>query len=323
MSSKKNIIIRMDSSSAIGLGHLMRTLILARGLKKHFNIIFFAQPLQGNQNILISQNGFLLHTLTNTTKFYQEAKQFNPCLIIIDNYNISIGCETRLRKLCDVLVFDDEYKTHNANIVLNHSFISSKKAYSYLKNKPIILAGANFTLLRDEFFMHTRFVPLNSFKNKKILITLGGSDPKNLSIKIKKYLLQQYPYLHVNILTTSSNKKLGYLKIVDKEIIINEKNMARLMNEYDLVITSASTSLLETIALKKPFIAIRCALNQTKTVDILLKQNLKNVIKDFSYAALKRALNFIKNNPAKMKRVCQKYRFRKDGVAKWIIDEYQ
>ncbi len=313
----------MDSSSTIGLGHLMRTLILANGLKEHFNIIFFAQPLAGNQNFIISQNGFLLHTLSDATKFYQEAKVFEPSLIIIDNYDTTLECEEELKKICDVLVFDDEYKKHSAKIVLNHSFVSSQKAYSYLKNTITILAGAKYTLLRDEFFIRTVFVPLKSYKNKKILITLGGSDPKNLSAKIKNYLLHLHPSLHVNILSTSANKRVKYLKTIDKELITDEKNMAYLMSGYDLIITSASTSLLETIALKKPFIAIRCASNQTKTVDILLKQNLNNVIKYFSHGALKRALAFVQNNPAKIKHVCQKYRFYKNGAAKWIIDEYQ
>lgn len=323
MSSKKNIIIRMDSSSTIGLGHLMRTLILANGLKEHFNLIFFAQPLRGNQNFLVTQNGFLLHTLSEATKFYQEAKVFKPCLIIIDNYDITSKQEEELKKICDVLVFDDEYRQHSADIVLNHSFVSSQKAYSYLKNTTTVLTGAKYTLLRDEFFIPTVFVPLKSYKNKKILITLGGSDPKNLSVKIKKYLLHIYPSLHVTILSTSANKKIKYLQTIDKELIINEKNMAYLMSGYDLIITSASTSLLETIALSKPFIAIKCASNQTKTVDILLKQNLNNVIKYFSHGALKRALAFVQNNPAKIKHVCQKYRFYKNGAAKWIINEYK
>ena len=313
----------MDSSSTIGLGHLMRTLILAKGLKEQFNIIFFAQPLKGNQNFLISQNGFLLHTLSDITKFYQDAKALNPSLIIIDDYDTTPACEERLSEICDVLAFDDEYKKHSAKIVLNHSFVSSQKAYAYLKNKTIVLTGARYTLLRDEFFIHTIFVPFKSYKNKKILITLGGSDPQNLSAKIKRYLLYLHPSLHVNILSTSANKRVKYLQTTDKQLITNEKNMASLMSGYDLIITSASTSLLETIALKKPFIAIRCASNQTKTVDILLKQNLSNVIKYFSHGALKRALAFVQNNPAKIKHVCQKYRFYKNGAAKWIIDEYQ
>lgn len=313
----------MDSSSEIGLGHLMRTLILANGLKKYFNVIFFSRQLDGNQNFLISQNGFLLHILNDAASFYKDARIFKPCLIVIDNYDTDYECEKKLKKICDVLVFDDDYRLHNADIVLNHSPVSSKQDYRYLSGNTLILAGTPYTLLRDEFFRHTVFVPVGNYKNKKILITLGGSDPKNLSLKIKHYLLNRYPSLHVNILTTSANKKLTYLKTADKELILNQKDMARLMRGYDLIITSASTSLLETIAVKKPFIAIRCALNQSKTVDILLKQNLNNVIKNFSYAALERALMFVKNNPSKIKRVCKKYRFQKNGAAKWIIDEYQ
>lgn len=323
MLNKKNILIRIDSSSKIGLGHLMRTLILADGLKKDFNIIFLTRDLKGNQNFLIQNHGFYNHTVFTHDCFYKDAKQFLPTLIIIDNYAVTPDCEKQLQKICDVLVFDDEFKVHFANIVLNHSCIASKYDYNYLHHTKI-LAGAKYTLLKNSFFMrNNNFTPLNTLNNKKILITLGGSDPLNLSMSIKKYLLNLKKRLHINIVTTTANKKLKYLKNTDKELIIDEQNMAKLISSYDLIITSASTSMLEIIALHKPFIAIRCASNQTKTVDILLKQNLKNVIRNFSYGSLDRALHFVRYNPVKIKRVLQKYKFYKNGVAKWIINEYK
>jgi spore coat polysaccharide biosynthesis predicted glycosyltransferase SpsG len=155
-----------------------------------------------------------------------------------------------------------------------------------------------------------------------VLITLGGSDPLQLSLVIKKFLKIQEKTLHVSIVTTSANKKLSYLKAVDKELIIDEKDMAKLMQKYDLIITSASTSLLETFALKKPFIAIQCASNQSQTVDVLKRLGLGNVIEHFTPAAFKKALNFVQYRPHKLERILKKYSFQKDGIAKEIIREY-
>lgn len=320
MSNRKNILIRIDSSSTIGLGHLMRTLLLANALKSSFAITFVTQDLKNNQNHLIKQNGFA-HRISNSidcNELLNIAKEIKPVLCIIDHYNVDTICEAKIKKLYNLLVFDDEFKEHCADIVLNHSFIAKDKDYDYLKGTTI-LAGSRYTLLKDDFLSHKNsFIPLGSLKGKKVLITLGGSDPLNLSLRIKKYLLTKESKLDVKIVTTSANVKLPYLKTADQELIINSNDMAELMNKHDLIITSASSSLLEAFALKKPFIAIKCASNQSQTVDILRKQNLTNVIKNFNLFAFERALNFIQYQPHKVKKVLNKYSFYKNGVASEI-----
>lgn len=327
----KTILIRIDSSSTIGLGHLMRTLLLAKGLKNSFHITFITQNLAGNQNHLIKRNGFShLHVSDmDCTKLLSIVQEIQPALCIIDHYGIDLNCEEKVKALCPLLVFDDEFKEHSANIILNHSFIAKKEDYNYLQESDI-LTGSEYTLLKDAFLSHKNsFTPLGNFKHKKVLITLGGSDPLALSLPIKKALLNLqkniYPKgtLHVDIVTTSANKKLSYLKAVEKNLIVDEKDMAKLMQQYDLIITSASTSLLETFALKKPFIAIQCASNQSQTVDVLKRLGLSNVIEHFSHATLKKALNFVQYHPHKIQRVLKKYRFSKDGVAREIIRAYQ
>ncbi len=325
MSNKKNILIRIDSSSEIGLGHLMRTLLLADSLKDSFEITYVTQNLKGNQNHLIEKNGFAHRIVSSMDceELVNIAKELKAVLVIIDHYEVDISCEAKLKELCDVMVFDDEFKEHSANIVLNHSFIAKEEAYAYL-NDTKVLAGVKYTLLKNGFLDHkNRFTPLGSLKDKKVLITLGGSDPLNLSLCIKKYLLAQEKSLQVNIVTTSANQNISYLKVADKELIVNADDMAELMNRYDLIITSASTSLLETFALKKPFIAIKCASNQSQTVDILHRENLTNVVENFTLPAFKRALNFVQYRSHKIQRVLNKYTFTKEGVATEIKNTYK
>ncbi len=328
MSNKKNILIRVDSSSTIGLGHLMRTLLLANSLKKDFNIIYVTQNLEGNQNHLIEQNGFkhIVVKSMDCEEFFEVAKELSPTLCIIDHYGIDTICETKIKAICPLLVFDDEFKMHNADIVVNHSFIAKTSDYNYLQNTKIF-AGSAYTLLKNDFLSRkNRFIPLKTLKGKKILITLGGSDPLGLSLPIKKmllHILRPKGTSCVHIVTTSANSKLPTLKAIDKELIINAKNMAKLMQKYDIIITSASASLLETFALKKPFIAIQCALNQQATVDILKANDLKNILKNVSFASLKRALNFVQYRPHKIKRVLNRYHFQKERLAKEIMSAYK
>ncbi|NOQ31373.1 MAG: UDP-2,4-diacetamido-2,4,6-trideoxy-beta-L-altropyranose hydrolase [Helicobacteraceae bacterium] len=308
-----NIIFRVDSSSIIGTGHLIRTLTLANELKEHFNIIYITKELIGNRDYLIEQNGFKKVTLKRS--FLETVEKYKPILIIIDHYQISLEEETLINEKYKLLVFDDEYKKHQCNILLNHSIISTQEQYSKLVNKNTkVLTGSYYTLLSDKFLGH-------KYKKSsilKVLITLGGSDPLNLSEKVLKALNS-----NVTIVTTSANPKASYLKRKYPNTIINCSDMASLILKFDLVITSASTSLLEVIALKKPFIAIQTATNQRSTVDILSTENFKNFINNFNAAKLKRAVIFCKIEQKKIEKFLNSYTFHKANVAKEIISEFK
>jgi len=324
MLNKKKILIRTDSSSSIGLGHLMRTLLLAQGLKEKFEITFATCSLFGNQNKLIAQNRFAHHHLQTMAcqELLDILTTIMPSLCIVDHYGIEMACETEIRKIAPLLVFDDEFKIHDTDMILNHSFIADAKRYSYTNNTRIF-AGNRYTLLKTNFFSsRDSFKTLGSLKNKKVLITLGGSDPLELSRRIKKSLLHIEKSFHVTIVTTSANARLKYLKTVEKELIIDENDMASLMRDHDLIITSASSSLLEAYALKKPFIAIKCASNQLETIRFLQTKKLVNVIEKFSLASLKKALNFVQYRPNKLRRFLKEYNFKKSDVFKEIEDAY-
>ena len=57
-----NILVRADSSSYIGTGHIMRDLVLAKEYKNE-NIIFATQDLVGNINHQIIETGYKIELL--------------------------------------------------------------------------------------------------------------------------------------------------------------------------------------------------------------------------------------------------------------------
>ena len=58
MSSKKqNILIRADTSATIGIGHIMRDLVLAKQFKDD-KVIFATRELEGNINQKIKDEGY-------------------------------------------------------------------------------------------------------------------------------------------------------------------------------------------------------------------------------------------------------------------------
>ncbi|MEG2343541.1 MAG: UDP-2,4-diacetamido-2,4,6-trideoxy-beta-L-altropyranose hydrolase, partial [Acidaminococcaceae bacterium] len=60
------IVFRVDASTQIGSGHLMRCLTLANKLVKDSEIVFICRQLIGNLVELIEQQGYVVHILSSS-----------------------------------------------------------------------------------------------------------------------------------------------------------------------------------------------------------------------------------------------------------------
>eukprot|EP00033_Pygsuia_biforma_P002309 GCRY01002557.1.p1 GENE.GCRY01002557.1~~GCRY01002557.1.p1 ORF type:complete len:470 (-),score=66.61 GCRY01002557.1:58-1467(-) len=75
---KKYLFIRVDSGKTVGTGHIMRTLALARALKKHYVVTFLCANLEGNGGALIKKEGFELSYLSLSTNHNQPPSDDTP-----------------------------------------------------------------------------------------------------------------------------------------------------------------------------------------------------------------------------------------------------
>ena len=90
----KNILFRVDSSSTIGIGHLMRDLVLAKQfLGDH--ITFASQNLKGNINEQILKHDYFLEIIISNDKYelVELIKRLKIELLIIDHYQIDYETE--------------------------------------------------------------------------------------------------------------------------------------------------------------------------------------------------------------------------------------
>jgi len=282
----KNILFRANSSSQIGIGHIMRDLVLAQKYaKKGYHIIFATQDLKGNINHKILEAGYKLKILKSNS-----FKELNSLifklkieLVVLDSYEIDYKFEKKIK--VKTLSFDDTYKKHSCDILLNHNISADKKRYKDLVPKKCKLkCGNKYTLLRDEFLIEKK----KSYKpNKKftIFIAMGGADTASLNIKILK-ILNNFKDLKVNLVTTTANEKLDKLKQYCRnkhwiKLHVNSTKIARLMKKSNLAIITPSTTVNEVTFMKIPFIAIKTALNQDDMYKFL-KQEKKVVLAKFS-----------------------------------------
>ncbi|MFY4808227.1 UDP-2,4-diacetamido-2,4,6-trideoxy-beta-L-altropyranose hydrolase [Aliarcobacter butzleri] len=297
-----NILIRADSSSYIGTGHIMRNLVLAKQFSKD-QIIFATQDLEGNINHKIKESNYNIEILNNNNfeELNKLIKKLNIDMIIIDHYEINYNFEKKLKEQnskLKIFVFDDTYEKHYCDILLNHNIYADEKKYRNLVPKDCELkCGTNYTLLREEFLEAKKQKQTIKKENrlKTLFIAMGGTDHKNLNITILKNIkIVCKKNIKVNLVTTTANRNLEKLKryCKDKEWInlhINSKEVANLMNQSDFAIITPSVTANEAYFLNLPFIAIKTAKNQ-KQMYKFLKRNNYFILKKFNESGLKKYL---------------------------------
>ncbi|RXJ95491.1 UDP-2,4-diacetamido-2,4,6-trideoxy-beta-L-altropyranose hydrolase [Arcobacter sp. AHV-9/2010] len=294
-----NILIRADSSSYIGTGHIMRDLVLVKQYTNE-NIIFATQNLDGNINHKIIEAGYKIELLKSNDfeELNELIKKLNIDMIIIDNYDIDYDFEKRLKeenKNLKIFVFDDTYEKHFCDILLNHNIYADEKKYKKkVPNNCELRCGSKYTLLRDEFLEAKKAKKRVKKKNKTIFLAMGGADHKNLNIKILKVVEKFKKSLKVNLVTTTANKNLeelkGYCK--DKKWInlqINSNEVAKLMSKSDFAIVTPSVTANEIFYLDLPMIAIKTAENQIDMYEYLKKKRYL-VLKKFNTIKLEKSI---------------------------------
>ena len=267
----KNILVRADSSSSIGTGHVMRDLVLASHYKEA-NIAFATQELPGNINHKIFESGYEVKTLNSNDieELVSLIEDLNIDLLVIDNYEIDYEYEKALKEKTGVkiLALDDTYEKHYCDTLLNHNISADASRYENLVPEFCELqCGAEYTLIREEFIKERR--------KKTIFLAIGGTDHSNINVKILK-VLKKFKHIKVHVVTTSANQNLDELEFYtfDKKWIqlhIDAKNIAKLMKQSDFGIISASVLANEAYFMKLPFITIKTADNQQEIYEYLKK----------------------------------------------------
>ncbi len=304
----KNILIRADSSSTIGTGHIMRDLVLALELKKqypHVKIAFATQNLDGNINHKIIESGYEIADLKTDTadELLEVLKALNVEMIVIDHYKIDYKFEEQLKlqnpKL-RIMSLDDTYEKHYCDILLNHNIYANTKKYKKLvPNGCELRCGTKYTLLREEFYKEQKSLQQRK-KNKnsilKIFLAIGGTDHSNINIKILK-VLEKFYNLKVNLVTTTANKNLKELRSYVKnrawiKLHINSEKIAKLMRKSDFAIVTPSVTLNEVYFMEVPFIAIKTANNQEEMFSYLKKKNFL-VLKKYETKKLYKYLHIL------------------------------
>ena len=295
-----NVLIRADSSSFIGTGHIMRDLVLAKQFPNDI-VTFAVQDLVGNINFKITEEEYPIAILKSNE--YSELNELIQTLkidfLVIDHYEIDYEFEKKIKEnnpKLKLMVLDDTYEKHFCDILLNHNVCADKKKYGNLVPEHCKLkCGKKHTLLRKEFQIAKAQKKKENSKFN-IFLAMGGADHSNINIKILE-VLSKFREIEVNVVTTSANQNLNELKEYLKKktsfiLHLNTKNIASLMHNADLAIITPSVTLNEIIYMETPFVAIKTAENQIYMHEYLLKKE-KLTLKTFKKEIFYKVINNI------------------------------
>ena len=295
--TQKNLFIRVDSGLDVGLGHVMRCFALAEFIKNmNFNVYFISKKIKGNISRNIENNGYRVFHLDSkliksskpnwkidalkTSKIIQRFKN-QKNLLLVDNYGLSEKWETTLKSIVDKIVVIDDFsnRSHNCNLFIDQNLHTSKKKI----NKKIPknckkLLGPKYALLRKEFILSRKIVKKRSGKINRILISFGGSDEKNQTLKVLKAIKKlAKEKINVDVIVGEPNKnKIKIKKICSKiensTYYQQTENIAKKMNKADLAIGAGGIITWEKCCLGLPSIVSIVSKNQEDAVNAVSKK---------------------------------------------------
>ena len=135
--------------------------------------------------------------------------------IVLDGYHFDTIYQSLLRSAgCRLMVIDDtaHLLRYDADIILNQALSAQQFAYTCSPDT-LLLLGPRFALLRSEF-QSWQGVPRHCPEvARKILVTLGGSDADNATLKIIEALEQlTTPHVEIRIVVGPLNPHLTQLQ---------------------------------------------------------------------------------------------------------------
>jgi UDP-2,4-diacetamido-2,4,6-trideoxy-beta-L-altropyranose hydrolase len=286
--SRGIILFRADATVTFGTGHVMRCLALAQVWQEGGGEAAFimAQSTPSIRERLRSERINVIEIegepggAEDLRQTLNAVRLHNAEWIVVDGYNFHTSYLIELRTLRPLLLIDDngEIDFYSTDLVLNQNPHARTEMYAKRAPHTRMLLGSQYALLRSEFTAYRSWIRDVALRGKRILLTIGGSDPTDLTPRLLSLLSElPVPELQIRVVVGGSATNLDAVaKIVAKspdriEVLSNVSNMAELMAWADLAVAGAGTTCWEMCLLGLPAIVFVVAENQRSVAEHLAK----------------------------------------------------
>ncbi len=246
---RKKVFFRADAGPRIGYGHFIRTLALADMLKDEFDCTFFTQSPTDYQKMEAQSICPLIPLPSDESKFslflsYLRGDE----IVVLDNYFFTSDYQMAIKERgCRLVCIDDVHDRHfYADVIINHGIedYSLYDAEDYTR----FFMGGKWALLRSPFRRRDESIERN---DNHWVITFGGSDPNNLTLKYVNYLRSRIPNCRISLLLGDGYAFFDEVEQIPHVTIYcrqSAEQVAALFRSARYVICSASSVCYEALA---------------------------------------------------------------------------
>lgn len=291
------LIIRVDATPISGTGHVMRSLALAqvwqgRGGKVVFISHCESEALQQR----IGAEGINLFSLEkphpdlsdwNLTKGILDTFKIQGTIchpwVVVDGYHFDAGYQKNIKTEGYKLLWIDDYghaDYYYADLILNQNISADSSCYLKRESYTKLLMGPSYALLRREFDRWRGWQRENPTMARKVLVTFGGADSHNVTLKAIKALKQiKIPELEARVVVGSANR---YVELLRQEagadsrlqILNSVTDMSDLMAWADVAISAGGTTCCELAFMGLPGVILTIAENQKANAEALNREGI-------------------------------------------------
>jgi UDP-2,4-diacetamido-2,4,6-trideoxy-beta-L-altropyranose hydrolase len=288
----KVLLLRSDANSRIGTGHTMRQYALGQGWIDRGGRVALAEcmyvPAVDDR---LRRDGIDIVHLTADPGGQEDAeavaalaRKLGATWVAIDGYWFTSAYRTAARaRGTHMLCVDDEglAEPYLDDVVLNQNLHADEDMYRSGEDTTLLL-GPRYVTLRREFRRAARLTPRAIPRTAlRMLITLGGSDPHNVTTIVLRALeLVAIDHMSVSVVVGGGNPRKDEIAQIGRasrhrvEVLKDVKDMASIMKNADMAITAGGTTVWELAALGTPSIVGATTSIENRTLEGLTRSSL-------------------------------------------------
>ena len=268
---KHKVYFRADGNSAIGLGHIYRSLSLMNMIKDDYQCILLTKKVPYSLKSEIDSKQYDVVEISIPKEIQELEYLKNNILtpkdiVVLDGYSFDTNYQIELKRMVQAVVCIDDLKKGHfvCDAIINHAPQIESSEYSKEKYTRFY-SGLAYSLLRPKFLSISKLKrEIKSIKT--LLVCFGGSDFNNLTTRVLQILSRKIPdeIKQIEVVVGGANPYISEIKNaielfkklkVNVHVNLSEEEMANLMLNSDMAILPSSGILYEALAVKMPIIS--------------------------------------------------------------------
>jgi len=250
-----------------------------------------------------------------------EARRLKADWVVVDGDRFgSDFLETVRSAGYRVLLIDDfaDRPSFPADLIVNPNLDNDGEPYRKRGATARLLTGLSYVLLRREFRDGAEKIELRH-RGNRILVTLGGSDPENLTPRVAS-ALAHYSDLDITVIAGPGYDRSDDLRKLSRSnlrVVFNPPNIAQIMKDCDQAIIAAGGTFWELLSVGCAVLSYSRNIVQAGMVQALSHRGVvldMGETRDFDPAKLVESVKDLVESPNRHKRMTRLGRTLVDGL---------